>query len=140
MHVATLYTFTVIDLQFFNFFTFETSCAETAEPDQSTRQPLMDVPVISAGRKRLKPALIIKTSISDCARNLAWIWREYRSTNDNDACDIQHTRVRVKLNLSCNYVVSEYAKVIYTACNCVYITKSCLCNSSGLCLYHACRI
>ena len=46
----SLNTFTVINLQFFSAFTFETTLTYS---DQFTRQPLINVPIISTGYYRL---------------------------------------------------------------------------------------
>ena len=31
-------------------------------------------------------------------------------------------------------------KVIDSVCNCMYMTKTCVCNSRGPCMYHACPV
>ena len=56
----------------------------------------------------------------------------------------QHTRVRVKLNFTCKEVVKTrvalYTKVIDGVCHCMYMTKTCVCNSCGLYVSHVCPV
>ena len=56
----------------------------------------------------------------------------------------QHTCVRVKFNFTCKEVVKTrvalYTKVIGGACHCVFLTKTCVCNSHGLCMSHVCHV
>ena len=56
----------------------------------------------------------------------------------------RHMRVSVKLNFMCKEVlktrVALYTEVTDGMCHCMHMTKTCVCNSCGLCVCHTCPI